>query len=159
MPVIIRPATDDDQEPLGRLAGALVRLHHTLDPKRFFLVEPIEQGYGRWLVRESGNPNAIVLVAEQEGKVVGYAYGTNSERDWMLLLDACGVLQDIYVDESARRGGVARQLVQTMCARFRERGQPRVVLSTAAKNETAQRFFESMGFRRTMIEMTCELSS
>jgi ribosomal protein S18 acetylase RimI-like enzyme len=31
------------------------------------------------------------------------------------------------------------------------------VLSTAEKNEAAQRFFASVGFRRTMIEMTREL--
>jgi ribosomal protein S18 acetylase RimI-like enzyme len=40
---------------------------------------------------------------------------------------------------------------------FRARGVPRVVLSTAARNEAAQRLFASMGFRRTMIEMTLEL--
>jgi ribosomal protein S18 acetylase RimI-like enzyme len=40
---------------------------------------------------------------------------------------------------------------------LRERGAPRVVLSTAAQNETAQRLFEKLGFRRTMIEMTREL--
>ena len=32
-----------------------------------------------------------------------------------------------------------------------------IVLSTAARNETAQRLFESSGFRRTMVEMTREL--
>lgn len=159
MNVTIRPATDDDFAALGRMAGALVRLHHTFDPQRFFLVEPIEQGYGRWLVRESKNPEALVLVAEQGGNVVGYAYGTLVERDWMLLLDACGALQDIYVEESARRSGVARKLLEETCTRFRALGAPRVVLSTAAKNESAQRFFESMGFRRTMIEMTRELGT
>jgi len=34
---------------------------------------------------------------------------------------------------------------------------PRVVLSTAAQKEAAQRHFARMGFRRTMIEMTREL--
>ena len=33
----------------------------------------------------------------------------------------------------------------------------RVVLSTAAHNEAAQRLFAGEGFRRTMIEMTREL--
>ena len=48
-------------------------------------------------------------------------------------------------------------LIEEMCVRFRAMGAPRVVLSTAAKNEGAQKFFEAMGFRRTMIEMTREL--
>jgi ribosomal protein S18 acetylase RimI-like enzyme len=46
-----------------------------------------------------------------------------------------------------------------MSARLGELGAPRVVLMTAAKNDAAQRFFESMGFRRTMIEMTLELGT
>jgi len=155
----IRPATDADVPALGRMAAKLVRMHHALDPQRFFLVEPLEEGYGRWLGREAGREGALVLVAEREGAVVGYAYATMEKRDWMALRDACGALQDIWVDENDRRGGVARALLEAVIAGLTERGAPRVVLSTAARNEGAQGFFESMGFRRTMIEMTRELSS
>ena len=154
--VTIRPATAGDVPALGRMAAQLVRMHHALDPQRFFIVEPIEEGYGRWLGREAGRDGALVLVAEQEGEVVGYAYATMEGRDWMALRDACGALQDIWVEQKARRGGVARALLEAVVAGLGERGAPRVVLSTAARNEGAQRFFDSMGFRRTMIEMTRE---
>lgn len=36
------------------------------------------------------------------------------------------------------------------------RGAPRVVLLSAARNESAQRLFERLGFRHTMVEMTRE---
>ena len=36
-------------------------------------------------------------------------------------------------------------------------GVPRVLLWSAAPNENAQRLFERLGFRRTMVEMTREL--
>jgi len=159
MEFVLRDAVDEDQKELGRMAGALVRMHHALDPQRFFLVEPIEEGYGRWLVRTSKSDKSIMIVAESAGTVVGYAWATLEERDWMMLLDACAALQDIWVDEDARRHGVARALLERVAERAAARGAPRLVLSTAAKNETAQRFFESMGFRRTMIEMTRELTS
>ena len=158
MDVILRPAREDDRADLGRMAAGLVRLHHAYDPKRFIMVEGnIEEGYGRWLARESTNDRALVLVAEREGKIVGYAYSTLEDRDWMMLRDACGGLQDIWVDEPARRAGVAKMLLEETCKRLAAMGAPRVVLSTAAKNEGAQKFFEAMGFRRTMIEMTREL--
>ena len=48
-------------------------------------------------------------------------------------------------------------LLDAALAFFKSRGTPRAVLSTAARNETAQRLFEAAGFRRTMIEMTVEL--
>lgn len=39
----------------------------------------------------------------------------------------------------------------------RDKGAPRVLLGTAYQNDATQRLFESLGFRRTMIEMTREL--
>jgi ribosomal protein S18 acetylase RimI-like enzyme len=152
----IRPATAADQPALGRLGAQLVRLHHALDPLRFFLVEPLEQGYGRWLVKESANREAVVMVAEVDGAVVGYAYGALVERDWNALLDACGALHDVLVEESQRHAGLATLLVEETCARLKALGAPRVVLSTAAGNAAAQRLFDRLGFRRTMIEFTRE---
>jgi ribosomal protein S18 acetylase RimI-like enzyme len=48
-------------------------------------------------------------------------------------------------------------LLDAMIEALAARGVPRVVLSTAEKNEGAQRLFEGVGFRRTMVEMTREL--
>ncbi len=153
---IIRPAQQRDLTALGKLAGGLVRQHHSFDAQRFFLVEPIEPGYASWLGRESVREGAVVLVAERHGAVIGYAYGTMEERDWSMLLDDCGAIHDVFVDESQRRGGVATKLIEATIARMKDLGAPRIVLSTAAKNEPAQRFFERLGFRRTMVEFTRE---
>lgn len=156
MPPLIRPATPDDRSALGRLGAELVRVHHALDPLRFFLEEPLEHGYGRWLSKESERREAVVLVAEVEGVVVGYAYGSLVERDWAALRDACGALHDVLVEQSQRRAGLATLLVQEACTRLEALGAPRVVLSSAAGNEAAQRLFERLGFRRTMVEFSRE---
>jgi ribosomal protein S18 acetylase RimI-like enzyme len=67
------------------------------------------------------------------------------------------VLYDIVVDPAHRGHGVGRALLEATLAELATRGSPRVVLSTAERNATAQRLFEHAGFRRTMIEMTREL--
>lgn len=153
----IRPAEEKDLPELGRLAGALVRLHHRFDPDRFLLVDEVEQGYAWWFGRELGNPSAVLRVAEEDGSVAGYAYGRLEERDWNQLLEACGALHDVYVDERFRRRGIAKALVEDMVRELEGRGAPRIVLHTAWQNEAAQRLFRSIGFRSTMIEMTREL--
>ena len=56
-----------------------------------------------------------------------------------------------------RGRGVGRLLLDAVLVFFRSRGVPRVVLSTAERNEAGQRLFASAGFRRTMIEMTREV--
>jgi ribosomal protein S18 acetylase RimI-like enzyme len=61
------------------------------------------------------------------------------------------------VGDGARREGVATTLMNAAFEWLESRGMPRVVLGTAASNEPAQRLFDRLGFRRTMIEMTREL--
>jgi GNAT superfamily N-acetyltransferase len=159
--MLVRAARPDDLPAVSRLAAELVRMHHRLDPERFLLVEPVEDGYQWFFSREIKRKAALILVAEVDtvdgAPIVGYAYATLEKRNWNDLLDACGKLNDIYVDQRARRGGVARALVDATFAWFRERKAPRVVLLSAWQNPEAHAFFASLGFRRTMVEMTAEL--
>ena len=74
----------------------------------------------------------------------------------MELRDKAGFVHDVVVDESARRGGVGSKLVEQAAEWLVQRGVPRVMLWTAEKNGPAQRLFDKLGFRRTMIEMTRE---
>ena len=157
--MLVRPARPDDLPAVSRLAAELVRLHHRLDPPRFLLVEPVEDGYQWFFSREIHRNEALILVAEDEGRIIGYAYGTLEPRNWNDLLDACGKLNDLYVDPTARRQGAGRALTTAMLTALRARGAPRVVLLSAWGNPDAHAFFEAMGFRRTMLEMTAELGA
>ena len=154
----IRRARAADLPAVSRLAAELVRLHHRYDPPRFMLIEPVEEGYRWFFSRELKRRGALILVAEDAGVIVGYAYGTMEGRNWNDLLDACGKLNDLYVDATARRHGAGRALVTAMLKELRDRGAPRVVLLSAWKNPEAHAFFEAMGFRKTMVEMTAELT-
>jgi ribosomal protein S18 acetylase RimI-like enzyme len=157
MAITVRSAVRADLPAVAALAGALVRMHHAIDPARFMLVDDVERGYAWWFGKELDNRDAVIVVAvDDAGAVVGYAYARMEERDWNALRDACGALHDVFVTEAARRHGVAKALLAEVIRRLEELGAPRVVLSTAWSNEPAQRLFESMGFRRTMIEMTRE---
>jgi ribosomal protein S18 acetylase RimI-like enzyme len=155
----IRRATPADLAAIGRLGALLVRTHHEFDPQRFIAPPPqIEKGYGSFLGSQLDKPEIIVLVAEREASVIGYTYSGVEDYDYMALRGPAGVLYDIVVDPAHRGRGVGRTLLDATIAALEKRGAPRVVLSTAEKNAVAQRLFEHAGFRRTMIEMTRELS-
>jgi ribosomal protein S18 acetylase RimI-like enzyme len=155
---IIRPATPADLPAIGRLGALLVRTHHGFDPERFIPATPgTEHGYAAFLGTQLEEPDAVVLVAERNGEVVGYAYGGVEGFDYMALRGPAGALHDIVVDPAYRGRGVGGLLLDAALAALAARGAPRVVLSTAERNEVAQRLFERAGFRRTMIEMTREL--
>lgn len=150
----VRRATHADLPRLGELAGELVRMHHRTDPRRFFLVDGVEQGYARWFASELGREEAVILVAERDGAILGYGYGSLEGRDWNALLDEHGAIHDIMVDESARRSGAGRALVVAMSEALEAMGAPRIVLSTMVQNTAAQALFAACGFRATMLEMT-----
>jgi ribosomal protein S18 acetylase RimI-like enzyme len=154
----IRPARPDDVPALGRLGALMVTTHHAFDPKRFIAAgSHTEEGYGSFLGQQLHERNSIVLVAVDENQVIGYTYAGIEGRDYMSLRGPAGVLYDIVVDPERRRSGVGRALLDATVASLQVRGAPMVVLSTAERNEAAQRLFASAGFRRTMIEMTREL--
>ncbi len=150
----MRDCEPRDLPQVGVLAGKLVRMHHELDPDRFLLRENVEEGYARWLGRELSSEGVVVLVLASGDRVDGYAYGRLEGRDWMRLLDPHAELHDVWVEEEARGTGMAEALVRECVARLSALGAPRVVLSTAWRNERARRFFEKLGFRPTMLEMT-----
>ena len=120
------------------------------------LPDGVEAGYRTWLAKELGHEDAVVLVATLEGAVVGYAYGRLEERDWNDLLDRHGGFHDLWVEAAARRHGVGELLAEAMMEALKALGAPRVVLKTAAPNQTAQDLFAKLGWRPTMIEMTKE---
>jgi len=133
-------------------------MHHDFDPLRFLPATPrTEQGYASFLGTQLEVREVIVLVAEGGGVLLGYTYAGLEGIDYMALRGPAGVLYDIVVDPAHRGRGIGRMLLDATMAVLRERGAPRVLLSTAEQNVPAQRLFAGAGFRRTMIEMTREL--
>ncbi len=157
---IIRRATSADLPSLGKLGTLLVQEHHDFDPQRFLAASNrTPDRYASFLGSQLDDPDAVVLVAQRGTAVIGYAYAAIEEYDWMSLRGPAAVLHDLIVDPDYRGHGVGRLLLDAVISFLETRGAPRIVLSTAARNGQAQRFFERAGFRRTMIEMTHELDA
>jgi len=154
----IRPAAPADLPAMGRLGALLVRMHHDFDPARFIAATPrTEHAYASFLGTQLAAPNIVILVAERDGEVIGYTYAGVEGPDYMSLRGPASVLYDIVVDPAQRGHGIGRMLLDATLAALQTRGAPRVVLSTAERNRSAQRLFARAGFRPTMLEMTREL--
>jgi ribosomal protein S18 acetylase RimI-like enzyme len=151
---IIRSCEETDLDQVSHFAAALVRFHAELDPERYMKRDRVQEGYRWYLGKELEKKEVVLLVIARGGEIGGYAYGRNEERDWMRLLDAHGELHDVWVREDLRGTGLAESLVRECIARLEALGAPRVLLNTAWMNERGRRFFEKLGFRPTMLEMT-----
>ena len=88
------------------------------------------------------------LVAEREGEVVGYAYGTAfNERPayrWSTSVS-------VYVAESARGEGVGRALYEALFARLLQRGFRMACAGITLPNEASAGLHESLGFEQVGI--------
>ena len=139
---------------VGRLGAMLVRMHHDLDPKRFIpATSDTEKRYGGFLRTQLDEPKIVILVAEQDGSVIGYTYAGVEGTDYMSLRGPAGALYDIVVDPSiADRHG--RMLLDATVDALK--GKARREWCSVRRKEVAQHL-SSAPARRTMIEMTREL--
>ncbi len=157
--ILIRRAEERDLDAVGRLGARLLRAHHEFDRLRFMAPRAnTEEGYAWFLGTQLRRDDALVLVAEKAGQIVGYVYAGIEPQSWKELREEAGFIHDVYVDETARGCGVATGLLEAAADWLASRGMPRIVLWTAAPNEAARRLFEHLGFRHTMTEMTREIS-
>lgn len=142
------------------MGAALMRTHYAFDRERFLAPDDgAEAGYGGFLGSQLDEADSLVLVAEADDRVVGYVYAGIEPLSWKELRDEAGFVHDLLVSDEARNGGIGKQLLDAAIAWLKQRGMPRVVLWTAARNTGAQHLFERRGFRSTMVEMTLELNT
>ena len=156
--MVIRKAERADRDALGRLGALLMDVHYNFDRRRF--LDPgadASAGYARFLLSQLNDPDAIILVAENEGAVVGYCYAGIEPLSWKELRDEAGFIHDLALDPAARRQGAGRALVDAAIDWFRGRGLARVMLWTSTQNLAARELFLGAGFRPTMTEMTLDL--
>lgn len=90
------------------------------------------------------NDESVILLAETRLGPVGFAqiYPTFSS----LSMGRVWTLNDLYVDDTARRCGAARALVRSCLERARAAGAVGVQLETAHDNSSAQALYDAEGF-------------
>jgi ribosomal protein S18 acetylase RimI-like enzyme len=92
------------------------------------------------------NEDSVVFIAYDESNPIGFVqlYPTFSsvsmKRSW--------VLNDLYVNASARKKGFGEKLIQKAIEFAEETGAKGLSLETGQDNVTAQRLYEKIGFKK-----------
>jgi GNAT superfamily N-acetyltransferase len=158
-PVQIRRAGAIDLPALARFACAMAELHIEFDSRRFILPDGGEAAFAKFFQMELERPEAVLLMAEDEQGTVGYAFVRIENASLEELRGPAVWLHDLYVTTGARGAGIGRLLVESAKEVARELGSASLMLGVSPHNGPAQRLFERLGFRPTMIEMRVELNS
>ena len=149
----IRLASPDDVDALVDLWLELAETHERLDP-RFKLVKNAQTIWRKHILSVMGNQDCRVLVAVEAGDVVGFINGSIGKRPAIFLDRIHGSIDDLYVDKSHRRLGIATRLVEELLDWFRLKGITRYQTSFSVRNPEAEAFWKSAGFEESMRKVT-----
>ena len=117
--------------------------------QRFYGVEEIDEDRNRRFFARFVEPSdfGLLLGAWTEDGLVGFAclYWHRSS----LRASDVVLMNDLYVEEGQRGGGIGRALIETSAEVARERGAQVLEWTTKPDNERAQRLYDSFGAERS----------
>jgi ribosomal protein S18 acetylase RimI-like enzyme len=135
MTLNIRRAAIEDVDTVAPLFDAYRRFYAQpadLQRARDFLHERLQRG------------ESAILLAELDGRAAGFTQlysmfsSVRTARIW--------VLNDLYIDEGARRHGVGKALLDAAAQFAKEQGAAGLVLETTRDNEAARALYRAAGW-------------
>ena len=133
---MIRTAVPDDVDALVELIHDLAAFERSPQSVRITAGQLRDALFGP-------SPGVFAHVAEEEGRVVGMAIWFLTFSTWT---GTHGIhLEDLYVRPGSRSGGVGGALLAELAAIADRSGYARVEWSVLDWNETALRFYRSLG--------------
>ena len=149
----IRLAECKDKARLGDLLSQVLEVHHNARPDIF------KSGAKKYTDDELeailADANRPIFVAEEEGRVLGYAFCIFVQhKDNNILTDVKTLyIDDLCVDEDVRGKGIGRLLYNHVVEFAKECGCYNVTLNVWADNQSALAFYESIGLHKQKIGM------
>ena len=135
MSVTVRRATTEDLDAVTPLFDAYRRFYAQpgdLPRARAFLQERLQRG------------ESAILLAERDGRAAGFTQlypmfsSVRTARIW--------ILNDLYIDEGARRHGVGKALLDAAAQFAKEQGSAGLMLETTRDNDAARALYRAAGW-------------
>jgi GNAT superfamily N-acetyltransferase len=118
------------------------------------------RAYADWSIKAAG-PNGLVLIAEEEEKLIGYLVATlreTSKRDEIECFPSKEAeVLELFVHEDSRKKKVGLALMQAAEEHFRSIGCTALLVDCFAPNHSAHVFYERYGFTDRLLTMRKEL--
>jgi len=123
------------------------RLYYSHKPRQVCSKMGVKH-YSSWL-KKRGH---LILVAEDQGKIIGYLAGKKTRRPPLYRLGECGMVDTIIVAKAMRRRNAGRLLIKVAMAEFKKMKLKMVVLNVETRNTGARSFYSKTGFRERMVQ-------
>lgn len=145
----VRAIVPADIPALVALNADVQRHHQLAEPEIYGTPDP--EAVASWLAAVLQTHEG--LIAEREGRPVGYLLFNEVNRPVGPFTSAMRFLLVDQIGASERRAGVGRALMEAVHAIGATRGVREVQLDVRAVNESAIAFYEALGYRAIKVRM------
>jgi GNAT superfamily N-acetyltransferase len=145
--IVIRPIESDERAAWESLWRAYLTFYETTLSETV-----VETTWAR--LNDPAEP-MFALGAYVDGTLTGITHYLFHRSAWSIS-DSC-YLQDLYVAESARGGGIGRALIEAVAHKAREAGSSRLYWHTHETNRTAQALYDKVATLSGFIQYRMEL--
>ena len=143
--VRIREANERDVLGMVELWKELMDFHRRLD-SIFTVRAQADERFAEFVGGNIASDDACVLVAEEDGSVVGYCQVKILEYPPVLEMARYGHIQDLAIRQECRRRGIGAGLVRAARQWFSRKGIHRIEVRYSARNALAEAFWKNTGF-------------
>ncbi len=91
--------------------------------------------------------DGIVLVVENNKKIIGYLCGGISKREFYRGKGVYVELENMFIEKEFRRSGIGARLGKKFIKWCQNKKPNRISVKVSAQNKEAKKFYEKMGFR------------
>jgi ribosomal protein S18 acetylase RimI-like enzyme len=142
---MIRYAMEKDIEKIEDLLSQVDMVHHNGRPDIFKIGNKYSEEELKELLNNKQCP--ILVSVNETDEVVGYCFGIfQRHKENSILTDIKTLyIDDLCVDEKFRGKGVGKELYEAALSLAKEKGCYNLTLNVWSCNESAIRFYESMG--------------
>jgi len=142
----IRDAEETDLEALLVLNEQIGTFHFENAPETFIKPSAADKEFLQNALRDKSR---LFLVAEIESRVVGFLTAIITKNETIPFLVSCPIcrVRTIVVDEKYCASGVGTELMSTCSKWAASKGAEQIKLEVMAFNQSAQKFYEKLGFK------------
>jgi GNAT superfamily N-acetyltransferase len=133
--IVVTPVTPRDRDRWAELRRGYLEFYETSLPPEIY-----DHTWQRLTAAEGPIRGLGARVGSPTAPLVGIAHYLFHAHVWTTR-EVC-YLQDLFVDDAARRGGVGRRLIEAVAAAARERGCYRLYWTTKEDNATARSLYD-----------------
>lgn len=146
----IRDAVEEDLPRVADLWEELARYHESLS-EHFRLAWDSKRRWSEYLRTKFSEPSTKLIVAEEDGRLVGFMLCLLSPNAPIYKERKVGVVSDVFVQEPRRRKGVAKKMLASAIQWFRKNKVSSVQLAVAHDNIEARLVWRKLGFEPYMV--------